>query len=238
MVVTDPVGQAWTSPIAGLTVGVLGSGTGLTGDYYGYANGTTNFTGLPTLTQLDPTIDFNWGTGAPDPSLPVDGFQIRWHGQVQPIFSELYTFSTTTDDGSRLWVNGQLLVNRWVNGAATTASGTIQLVAGQKYDILMEYYENTSTASAQLSWSSVHQPPQVIGTTQLYPSIGLVTPVLSATLSGANPVINWAGTFTLQTASSITGPWSPVVNSGVGPYTVPLSAGQKAFYRLVDPISP
>jgi len=238
VVITDPLGQAWPSPIAGLTVGVLGTGTGLTGDYYGYANGTTNFTGLPTLTRLDPTIDFNWGTDAPDPSLPVDGFQIRWHGQVQPIFSDLYTFSTTTDDGARLWVNGQLLVNQWQNQAATTVSGAIQLVAGQKYDILMEYYENTSVASAQLSWSSVHQPPQVIGMTQLYPTTGLVTPVLSATVSGTSLVINWAGTFTLQTASSITGPWSPVVTSGIGPYTVSVGAAPKVFYRLVDPISP
>ena len=238
IVVTDPFGQAWYSPIVGLIVATLGSGTGLTGDYYGYANGTTNFTGLPTLTRLDPIIDFDFGTGSPDPSLPVDGFQIRWHGQVQPLFSDLYTFSTTTDDGSRLWVNGQLLVDQWQNQAATTVSGTIQLVAGQKYDILMEYYENTSTASAQLSWWSIHQPSQPIGTTQLYPTTGLVHPVLSAAVVGNNLVVNWAGTFTLETASSVTGPWSPVVNSGIGPYTVPVGSAQKAFYRLVDPISP
>ena len=238
MVVTAPLGQAWASPIVGLVVATLGSGTGLTGDYYGYANGTTNFTGLPTLTRLDPIIDFDFGTGSPDPSLPVDGFQIRWHGQVQPLFSDLYTFSTTTDDGSRLWVNGQLLVNQWQNQAATTASGAIQLVAGQKYDILMEYFENTSTASAQLSWSSLHQPPQPIGTTQLYPTTGLVQPVLSAAVAGNNLFVNWAGTFTLLAAPSVTGPWSPVVNSGIGPYTAPVAATQKAFYRLVDPISP
>jgi hypothetical protein len=55
---------------------------------------------------------------------------------------------------------------------------------------------------------------------------------------GNNLVVNWAGTFTLETASSVTGPWSPVVNSGIGPYTVPVGSAQKAFYRLVDPISP
>jgi hypothetical protein len=238
LVVTDPLGQPWPSPVAGLTVGVLGNGTGLTGDYYGYANSTTNFTGLPTLTRMDSTIDFDFGTGSPDPSLPADGFQIRWHGQVQPLFSDLYTFSTTTDDGARLWVNGQLLVNQWQNQAATTVNGTIQLVAGQKYDILMEYYENTSVASAQLSWSSVHQPAQVIGMTQLYPTAGLVQPVLSAATFGTTLVVNWAGTFTLQTAPSVTGPWTPVVNSGIGPYTTSIGAAPRVFYRLVDPISP
>jgi hypothetical protein len=238
LVVIDPLGQKWTSPLAGLTVGIAGTGTGLTGDYYGFGNGTTNFTGLPTLTRLDPTVDFNFGTGAPDPSLPVDMFQIRWHGQVQPFYSDTYTFYTTTDDGSRLWVNGQLLVNQWVNQAATTASGTIALQAGQKYDILMEYYENTSVASAQLSWSSIHQARQVIPTTQLYPGTGLVSPTLTANIVNRNLVLNWAGTFMLQSAPSVTGPWTSTANSFIGPFTTPVTGAQQSYYRLVDPISP
>jgi PA14 domain/Bacterial Ig domain len=239
LVVTDPHGQHFSSPIAGLTVGILGTGTGLTGDYYGFANGTTNFSGLPTLTQVDPTIDFNWGTGAPDPSLPADGFQVRWHGWVQPFYSDVYTFSTTTDDGARLWVNGQMLVNRWQNQAATTASGTISLQANQKYDILMEYYENTSFASAQLSWTSLHQPPQVIPMTQLYPSAGLVHPSLAANLLAPGSLqLNWPGTFTLQSAPAVTGPWSTVAIAAVAPYFVSTGAGAQVYYRLVDPIAP
>jgi hypothetical protein len=238
LVVIDPLGQTWTSQVAGLTVGIAGSGTGLTGDYYGFGNGTTNFTGLPTLTRLDSMVDFNFGTAAPDPSLPVDLFQIRWHGQVQPFYGETYTFYTTSDDGSRLWVNGQLLVNQWVNQAAATASGTIALQAGQKYDILMEYYENTSVASAQLSWSSLHQARQVIQTTQLYPGTGLVLPTLTANIVNLNLVLNWAGTFMLQSAPSVTGPWTSTANSLVGPFTTSVTGGQQSYYRLVDPISP
>jgi hypothetical protein len=239
LVVTDPLGLKWTSPIIGLTVGIAGSGTGLTGDYYGYGNGTTNFTGPPTLSRLDPTVDFDFGTGSPDPSMPVDLFQIRWHGQVQPLFSELYTFYTTSDDGSRLWVNGQLVVNQWQNQAATTASGKIVLQAGQNYDILMEYFENTSVASVQLSWSSIHQPPQVIPMTQLYPSTGLVNPRLTATVNNQTSIVlNWAGTFMLQSAPSLTGPWTQTANSFVGPFTTATTGGQQTFYRLVDPISP
>jgi len=238
VLVTDPLGQVWSSPIAGLTVGTLGNGTGLTGDYYGYANGTTNFTGMPTLTEVDATVDFDWGTAAPDPSLPVDYFQVRWHGQVQPLYSDVYTFSTTSDDGSRLWVDGQGLVDRWVNGAATIASGTIALTANQKYDLVMEYYENTSAASAQLSWSSLHQFPQVVPMTQLYPSVGPVRPLLGVSLSGTNLMLNWAGTFTLQSAPSVTGPWSTVAVSTVGPFRVPTSAAAQQYYRLVTLISP
>jgi hypothetical protein len=239
LVVIDPLGQKWISPIVGLTVGIAGSGTGLTGDYYGYGNGTTNFTGLPTLTRLDPTVDFDFSTGSPDPSLPADLFQIRWHGQVQPLYGDTYIFSTTSDDGARLWVNGQLVVNRWQNQSATTASGTVALQAGQRYDVLMEYFENTSVASVQLSWSSIHQPPQVIPMTQLYPSVGLVSPALSASVNNQTSIVlNWAGTFMLQSAPSVSGPWTQTANSFIGPFITPVTGGQQTFYRLVDPISP
>jgi len=239
IVVTDPLGQKWTSPIAGLTVGFLGTGSGLTGDYYNFGNGTTNFTALPTLTRLDPTVDFNFGTASPDPSLPPDQFQIRWHGQVEPFYTDIYTFYTTSDDGARLWVNGRLLVNSWQNQAATTASGTIALQAGQKYDILMEYYENTAAASVQLSWSSIHQALGVIPMTQLYPSIGLVSPSLTANIiNRTNLSLNWAGTFMLQSSPSVTGPWTTTANSFIGPFTTPVTASQQSYYRLVDPISP
>ena len=239
LVVTDPLGQLWRSPVGGLTVGTPGNGTGLSGDYFAYGNGSTNFTGLPALTRVDPTVDFNWETAAPDPSLPADYFLVRWHGLVQPIYSDLYTFSTRTDDGARLWVNGQLLVNRWQNQGATTVSGNIALQAGRRYELVMEYYENTSAASAQLSWSSLHQPPQVIPLTQLYPDTGLLTPAVAASLSNqTNLVINWAGTFTLQSASEATGPWSTVANAVIGPYTLPVAAAPRQFYRLVEPIGP
>jgi hypothetical protein len=222
-----------------LTVAILGSGTGLTGDYYSFGNGTTNFTGAPTLSRLDPTVDFDFATGSPDPSLPADLFQIRWHGQVQPLYSDTYTFYTTSDDGARLWVSGQLLVNLWQNQSATTGSGAITLQAGQKYDILMEYFENTSTASAHLSWSSIHQARGVIPMTQLYPGAGLVNPTLTATIvNRSNLILNWAGTFMLQSAPAVTGSWTTTTNSFVGPYAAPVNAAQQLYYRLVDPVSP
>ncbi len=191
-------------------------------------------TNVPTLTELDPAVDFNWGTAAPDPSLPADYFQVCWHGQVQPLYSDLYSFSTTSDDGSRLWVNNQLLVNRWFGRAATTASGTIQIAAQQKYDLLMEYFENTSTASAQLSWSSFHRYPQVIPMSQLYPTAGLVHRSLTAALnSRTNLVLNWAGTFTLESAPAVTGPWSTLAGSTIGPFTVSTSAAPHQYYLPV-----
>lgn len=231
-------GQTWTSPVASLTVGTLGTGTGLRGDYYGSAtNGTANFTGVPTFSRVDPTVDFNWGAEPPDPSISANYFMVRWHGQVQPLYSDLYTFSTTSDDGSRLWVNGQLLVNQWQNQAATTRGGTITLQATQKYDLVMEYYEWTTPSVAQLSWSSTLQAPQTIPASQLYPAASAtLTPSLRGVLNGTSYTLNWAGTFDLLSATNATGPWTTVATNAIGPVTIPnVPATAQRFFRLHTP---
>ncbi len=232
LLVANAQGQAWTSPVASLTVGSLGAGIGLRGDYYAYGDGTTNYTGAPALTRVDATVNFDWGTDVPDALLPADYFLVRWHGQVQPIYSDTYTFSTTTDDGARLWVNGQLLVNLWQNQAATKASGTVALQAGQKYDIVMEYYENTSTASAQLSWSSAHQAAEIIPATQLYPNAATLQPKLAGVKSGASLVLDWPGTFNLQSAPSVTGPWTAITAQRIGSFTTNVTSAPQTFFRL------
>jgi len=156
-----------TSSAAQLVVTAAGSGagtgTGLRGCYYD----NPDFSAL-RLSRLDGPVNFDWGTGAPAGGMGVDTFSVRWTGQVQPRYSQTYTFYTTTDDGVRLWVNGVLLIDYWAGQAATERSGSIALVAGQKYDLRLEYYENTGSAVAQLRWSSASQLKELIPAAQLY----------------------------------------------------------------------
>jgi hypothetical protein len=115
----------------------------------------------------DPHSD--WGGESPDfRYIPADGFSARWTGQVQPLYSETYTFYTTSDDGVRLWVNGVQVINNWTDHAATENSGTITLTGGQKYNIVMEYYENAGDAVAKLAWSSPSQGKEIIPNSQLF----------------------------------------------------------------------
>src|SRR6185436_19575566 len=109
------------------------------------------------------------GNGSPDPSIGANTFSVRWTGQVQPRFSETYTFRITSDDGVRLWVNNVQIINNWSNHAPTTNSGTIALVGGQRYDIRMEYFENTGGALAKLEWSSASQALQIVPQARLFP---------------------------------------------------------------------
>jgi hypothetical protein len=109
-------------------------GTGLTGTYFSDEDLTT-----PVLTRTDPTINFNWSTGSPDPIVPADGFSARWTGRVKAQYSENYTFTFKADDGVRLWVNGQLLIDQWnalppllgdVNVDGSVDAADISLITG------------------------------------------------------------------------------------------------------------
>gem|GEM_PF-2115909 len=150
-------------------VDIPNTGTALRGQYFDAADVTT---GLKFF-RLNPTINFNWAAASPDTAIAVDTFSVRWIGKVEPLYSQTYTFYVTHNDGARLWVNGQQLVNDWVNRTtAIERSGTISLVAGVKVDIKLEYYDNTGNASVKLEWSSPSQARQVIPATQLYPPEG------------------------------------------------------------------
>jgi glucose/arabinose dehydrogenase len=142
-----------------------GTGTGLTGVYYD----NRDFTG-PTVSRIDPTVNFNWGTGRPAPEIDINLFSVRWTGQVQARVSGTHTFYTQSDDGVRLWVNGALVVDNWTDHPPTENSGTINLTAGQRYDLKMEYYENAGGAVARLLWSAPGLAQEVIPQAQLYPT--------------------------------------------------------------------
>jgi large repetitive protein len=123
-------------------------GNGLRGQYF--ANLTLSGTAVLTRTEA---VDFNWGTGSPGPGMPADGFSVRWTGTVRAPATGSYRFRTITEDGTRLWVNGWQIINRWSErGSSTQTSTTMNLEAGKRYTITMEYYERTSTAVARLQW--------------------------------------------------------------------------------------
>ncbi|MCI4669088.1 MAG: PQQ-dependent sugar dehydrogenase [Bacteroidia bacterium] len=133
------------------------NGDGLQATYYNNMNFTNE-----ALTRIDSTINFDWGTGSPDPAIGVNTFSVRWSGSIIAPFTGTYTFYSNTDDGVRLWVDDQQIINQWVDQGPTEWTGTINLIAGEPVSILMEYYENGGGAVAQLSWSTTLLPKQII----------------------------------------------------------------------------
>ena len=87
-------------------------------------------------------MNFTWGTAAPAAGVTADNFSVRWTGRVQAPVTGTYRFTTVSDDGIRLWVNGVQVINNWTDHAATTnTSAGISLTAGVKYTITLEFYE-------------------------------------------------------------------------------------------------
>ncbi|MGL5017800.1 MAG: DUF1800 family protein, partial [Luteolibacter sp.] len=153
----------------------IANGTGLAARFWNEASdisGTVaaRLTGTPALTRTDATIDFTW-TGSPGSGVNADRFSTRWTGEVLPEFSQVYSFFFTADDAARVWVNGKRLVNQWPRaGSPSEFSGTVELVAGVRVPIVIEFYELTGGARALLQWSSANQPKQTIPTARLFPA--------------------------------------------------------------------
>ncbi len=142
---------------------IRAEGTGLLGEYFDGLSFTSRF-----INRVDSTVDFDWSTGSPANGMGADTFSARWTGRIEPRFSQVYTFQTRSDDGVRLWVNNQLIIDQWNDHAPTIHTGTIALQAGILYDLRLEYYENTGGAVMQLSWQSASQSLQIIPRSQLY----------------------------------------------------------------------
>ncbi len=138
-----------TSRVATVGIIVGTAGNGLKGEYFDNAN----FTDLK-LTRTDAQVNFDWGTGSPHASIGADTFSVRWSGVLLVPQTGNYTFSALTSDGVRLYINGQLIIDRFVEQSTRwTDSTPVYLTAGQYAEVYMEYYENTGSAVAKLKWT-------------------------------------------------------------------------------------
>jgi len=125
-----------------------GEGAGLVGRYYN----NKDLSGSAAFTREE-AVDFNWGANAPAPGVNANGFSVRWSGEIEAPVSGTYWLQTVGDDGIRLYLDDALLINRWENRSATTdTSGGVNLVAGQRIRVVLEYYDNTGKAVARLRW--------------------------------------------------------------------------------------
>jgi len=213
------VAKVTLNPGAGYTVGTPNnasvliypsqtpSGTGLTAQYYTNANATyaniANFN--PTnliITRTDTNIDMIWSPINLPPTGSSNYFCVRWTGQVQPQYSDTYFFIARTDDGLKLWVNDQLIINNWVTKNASDVTGSINLRAGVRYNIRMEYFQITGGTEAHLSWYSQSQALQIIPSNRLYPSSAASAPSSFTSALTAVAFLNQPFSFTIAGANT------------------------------------
>jgi len=172
-----------------VTIGCVPPGN-IRAEYYNNAD----FTSL-AMTRQENTINYDWGTGSPDSKVDADTFSVRWMADLIAPASELFTFLTRSDDGVRLWLDGALVIDNWTDHDATEdASCPIQLAAGQRYSLCMEFYEYDGQALAQLYWDSPLRSPQIIPASAFAQIRGAHAPqpMHGATRAPDHPILTWA----------------------------------------------
>lgn len=196
-------------------------GTGLYAEYYNNAD----LTDL-VMTRVDSKVVFDWGWGSPAAGIDPETFSVRWSGQVLPLYSETYEFSTNANDGVRLWVDGQLIIDDW-NNHPTPAfnTGTISLTGGQKYDIVMEFYDNVDHAGAELIWYSPSQAYENVPKRLLYPDVpasSLAAPTgLTATAGVGSVSLSWTASvgatgYNVKRSTTSGGPFMTIASNVTG----------------------
>ena len=152
-----------TSEIANGTFTIRKYDNGVFGEYFS----NTTLSGTPTLTRGDPKIDFNYGTNRLDASLPADNFSARWTGRIRPYATGTHQLRTNTDDGVRLWIDNNLVIDNWGGGGSFTAN--VNLTAGQDHELKMEFYDGVGASVAQLFWTPPGKTEEIVPNYRLFP---------------------------------------------------------------------
>jgi hypothetical protein len=205
---------------------VWGNGSGLKGEYYKDAS----FSNL-VFTRIDPNIVFQeWMRLGVHHKIPGKVYSMRWTGQVMAQFSEAYTFQLNAGGGHRLWVDGKLILDRFQEQYPNSfKSSPINLAAGQKYDIKLEYFNSDDRSVLELLWSSPSTALEFIPMSQLFASTigqppGNQTPIASAgsdiTITLPTNSITLDGTSSRDSDGKIvTYAWTKIAGPGQGNIT-------------------
>lgn len=149
-----------------------------------------NLTGTPKFVTNVSNIDFFWDMGSPDPSIPVDNFSARYK-KTQYFARGNYKFTTTSDDGVRVFIDGIPVINKWQDMGSEVHSGEVLLEAGD-HEIVVEYYEHGGGAVLKFNWelAAVQPTPTPTATPTPTPAAGFNAQYFNnQTLSGSPTLI-------------------------------------------------
>lgn len=122
----------------------------VTGSFSAQYYNNRTLSGDPVLTRSETYVNYNWGGGSPDPVVTNDNFSARWV-KNDTFTAGDHSFTITGDDGMRLYIDGQIAIDKWIDQAASTYTVVKNLTAGQ-HEIKLEYYENGGNAVSMLNY--------------------------------------------------------------------------------------
>ncbi|TAH14053.1 MAG: T9SS C-terminal target domain-containing protein [Runella slithyformis] len=219
--VFQSVGCPGTPPPSG-----CGTGTGLTANYF---NGQ-DLQGSPIATLTQPTIDFagNEGQTIAGTNVSASNVSARWEGQIEAPVSGSYNFNIRTDDGVRLWLDNQQRVDDYGNYPPTDHNFAVNLTAGQKYNLKIEWKQGNGGYEAKLFWSYPNQGNQIVPACRLYPTGGGGCTPPGAPSISANPSSINSGQSSTLTATNCAG--SVAWSNGASGNNISVSPTQTTSY--------
>jgi len=119
----------------------------------------------------DPNIDFAWGQGPPAPGLPDDNFSIRWTGWLRAPETGEYRISVFVDDGVRVWIDDELVIDAWTLGVLREVSKELELTRG-RHSIRVEYFDIFADAIIKLRWRTPDGTSEIIPPSAFRPERG------------------------------------------------------------------
>lgn len=146
---------AFVFALAAVFVWPASASAGWFGEYWNVVAGPSPAIpdGAANMTYTSSEINFNWGTSSPAPgAINVDGFVVRWT-QTLALDAGTYYFSATADDGVRVYIDGTMIINGWLDQSPTTYSATRSVTAGS-HEVKVEYYENGGGAEVRFSYQN------------------------------------------------------------------------------------
>jgi len=164
-------GDVWSFTTAG-------GGGGIKGEYFN----NVNLSGTPALTRIDPNVNFDWGDQSPGAPINDDGWSARWTADLEILFDDTYTFSVNSQDGTRLWIDGELVIDMWVAWVTTKYASLPLYLEKGIHSLRLEFFDSGELggvdidAVQELYWSTPTMAEQIIPAGPLQPPLRASSP--------------------------------------------------------------
>lgn len=144
------------------------NGNGLKGEFFAGAQTVVNENRAPDYIVDGENINFEWGLSSPAPGIPEDDFSVCWTGYLEAKYTENYTLQLVSDDGVRMWIDDNLVLDKWEAFSNVLHEVPIAMKNGKIYKIKIEYNDLNGGATCVLYWKSDGQEREVIPQKYLY----------------------------------------------------------------------
>lgn len=160
---------------------VAQSDTPETVSWYALYWNNSELDGTPVLARDEAAVDYDWGTGSPAAAVNADNFSARW--TTRAFFTPgTYRFTTTSDDGIRVWLQDEWILDNWsVHPAATNSA--VRTLDGS-HNLVVEYFEASGEASVSFTWERLSDGDTTV---TISPTRGPAGTVLTVDASGFEP---------------------------------------------------